>query len=168
VRDFGALPDWLPGLTPAVIEEGLAPDVVGCVRSFGLEGGPPVRERLLSLDDARYSFSYNFETPAFPVGDYHATFRLEPVTVGDRCFAEWGATFVEAPEDAGTYERIISTDVFAAGLASLAGKARGVGAPAGAERWLGARPAKVFVSAVLPASVERVWGRVRDFAGMGA
>ena len=166
VRDFGRLGDWLPGVENVTIEENRASDVVGCVRAFTI-GGQAVRERLTMLDDTRYAFSYNFETPAFPVRDYHAVMRLLPVTQGERTFAEWRATFVEAPEDAGRYEQIIARDVFAAGLASLGEKVRGAVAPAGARRWLDARPAKLFVSAVVPAPLEAVWARVRDFDAFG-
>ena len=166
VRDFGTLPSWVPGLGPCRIEDGLAPDVVGCIRAFALGDGTPVRERLTMLDDSRYSFAYNFETRAFPVEDYDATFQLIPVTNGDRTFAHWSARFEEAPEDKGKYERIISQDVFAAGLAALGERARGCMAPPGAVRWQGFRPAKVFCSSMLPVPVAPVWERMRDFASM--
>jgi hypothetical protein len=166
VRDFGALPSWVPGLGPCHIEDGLAPDVVGCVRAFQLGDGAPVREQLTMLDDSRYSFAYTFVTPAFPVEDYHATFRLIPVTSGDRTFAQWSAQFEEAPTDKGKYERIISQNVFAAGLAALGERVRERRAPPGAVRWQGFRPAKVFCSSVLPAPVAAVWERMRDFGSM--
>ncbi|HRX37646.1 MAG TPA: SRPBCC family protein, partial [Aestuariivirga sp.] len=70
VRDFNALPKWAVGVARSKIEDKLDPDVVGCVRSFKLGDGTLVRERLLMLDDARYTYSYNFETPAFPVKNY--------------------------------------------------------------------------------------------------
>ncbi len=166
VRDFSALPSWVPGLGPCHIEGGLAPDVVGCVRAFQLGDGTPVRERLTMLDDSRYSFAYTFVTPAFPVEDYHATFRLIPVTNGDRTFAQWSAQFEEALEDKGKYERIISQNVFAAGLAALGERVRERPAPPGAVRWQGFRPAKVFCSSVLPVPAAAVWERMRDFASM--
>ena len=65
-----------------------------CARSTRHDGGH-IRERLLSLDDARHCFSYNFEKPAFPVKNYLATLRLYPVTHSDQTFAEWEATFDE-------------------------------------------------------------------------
>ena len=168
VRDFSALPRWVDGVGPCAIEEGLAADSVGCVRAFSLGGGPQVRERLLSLDDARYRFAYNFETAAFPVANYQAEFELVPVTSGNHTFAQWSATFDEAPADAGKYAEIISRDVFAGGLASLAQRAAGHAPAAAAPRWQGWRPAKVFCSSVLAAPLAAVWARARDFAGMGA
>lgn len=166
VRDFSALPSWVPGLGPCRIEGGLAPDVIGCVRAFSLRDGTPVSERLTMLDDSRYAFAYTFVVPCFPVQDYHATFQLIPVTSGDRTFAQWSAEFDEALEDRGKYEQIISHAVFAAGLAALAERAAGRPAPAGAMRWLGARPAKVFCSSELPVPVEAAWAVMRDFASM--
>ena len=67
VRDFNGLPGWAVGVVRSKIEDRLDPDVVGCVRSFHTADGAHVRERLLTLDDANYTFNYNFEKPAFPV-----------------------------------------------------------------------------------------------------
>ncbi len=166
-RDFNGLPDWNPGVVESAIEDGRAADEVGCIRAFSLRDGTPVRERLLMLDDSLYRFAYNFETPAFPVANYRAEMELIPVTSGDRTFVQWSATFDEAPGDAGKYVAIISRDVFAGGLAALRAKTEGRPAPAGAERWKGLRPAKVFTTSVIDAPVDAVWARMRDFAGMG-
>ena len=76
VRDFNALPKWAPAIARSKIEDGLDADVVGCVRSFHTKDGGHVRERLLSLDDANYAFTNNFEKPAIPVKNYVATLRL--------------------------------------------------------------------------------------------
>ena len=92
---------------------------VACAPSPRRDGGH-VRERLLTLDDANYSFAYNFEKPAFPVRNYIATVRLYPITHTDETFAEWESTFDEAAGDEGKYEAIISRDVFAANWANLA------------------------------------------------
>ncbi|WP_158801804.1 MULTISPECIES: SRPBCC family protein [unclassified Acidisoma] len=167
IRDFGALAAWHPALSSSEIEQGDPPDRVGCIRSLQLHGGGGARERLLMLDDSRYSFSYNFETPAFPVGNYVSTLELIPVTNGDATFARWSATFDEQPEDAGKYVDIVSNAVFAVGLAALADKLRGAASPVvHTERWEGSRPAKVFCSSVIPAAASGVWREVRNFAGM--
>jgi uncharacterized protein YndB with AHSA1/START domain len=170
VRDFNALPKWAPAIARSKIEDGLDADVVGCVRSFHTKDGGHVRERLLMLDDANYAFTYNFEKPAFPVKNYIATLRLYPVTATDQTFAEWEATFDEAPGDAGKYEKIVSHDVFASNWANLAKiiAAKKPKKPEGAVRWKGYAPNKVWTSRVMRAPVEKVWGVIRDFAGMGA
>ena len=167
-RNFNGLPDWHPAVARSEIEDGLDPDVVGCVRSFHLGDGTHVRERLLSLDDSRYAFTYNFEKPAFPVADYLAGMELIPVTKTDQTFVQWWATFDERPEDAGRFVEIVSRDVFAAGLAALGAKAQGRAAPGGVQRWQGLRPAKVFTSSVIPGPIDAVWARIRNFADMGA
>ena len=169
VRDFNALPKWAANITSSKIEKGLDSDVVGCIRSFHLGNGAHVRERLLMLDDARRCFSYNFETPAFPVRNYLATLRLYPVTHTDHTFAEWEATFDEATEDEGKYEKIVSKDVFTVNfknLAAILAKSKPE-KPAGAERWKGGQPNKVWTSRVIKAPVDEVWKIMRDFAGMG-
>jgi uncharacterized protein YndB with AHSA1/START domain len=166
IRDFGALASWHPAIASSAIENGLDADVVGCIRSLQFKDGGHARERLLMLDDSRYSFSYNFETPAFPVANYVATIELIPVTNGNVTFARWSATFDERPEDNGVYTDIVSKAVFAPGLAALTTQLKGAAVPADALRWQGFRPAKVFCSSVLRAPLPRVWQEMRDFAGM--
>ena len=153
VRDFNGLPSWAPAIASSKIEGGLDSDVVGCVRSFYTHDGTHIRERLLMLDDARYQFSYNFEKPAFPVSNYIATLRLYPVTHSDRTFAEWEATFDEAPGDKGKYEKIVSEDVFAANLKNLAAIIAKTKPkkPERTLRWKGGQPNKVWTSRVMKA-----------------
>jgi hypothetical protein len=167
IRDFSALAAWHPALSHSEIEGGGDPDVVGCIRALTLGGGGTARERLLMLDDSRYTFSYNFEAPAFPVENYVATVELVPVTNGDKTLAIWSATFDERPEDKGVYEKLISEAVFATGWAALAEQLKDASVPVEAgPRWRGFRPAKVFCSSVIPLPAERVWSVMRDFASM--
>ena len=93
VRDFNGLPVWNPGVTDSEIEDGKAADQVGCVRSFHLQDGAHLRERLLAFSDLDMSMTYNFEKTPFAVRNYLATLRLAPITDSDRCFAEWWTTF---------------------------------------------------------------------------
>jgi uncharacterized protein YndB with AHSA1/START domain len=167
IRDFNGLPSWNAAIKKSEIEDGLDSDVVGCIRRFHLPDGTLVRERLLSLSDRDYSVSYNFETPAFPVANYLARIRLMPVTDSDRTFAEWEATFDEAPEDAGKYVDIISNGVFQGGWNSLKPIVAGRAAPSGARRWSGFPPNKVWCSTVIDGPIDAVWAIMRDFAGMG-
>jgi len=102
VRNFNGLPAWVDGVATSSIENGLDADVVGCIRSLILTDGSLVRERLLVLDDAGRTLTYNFETPAYPVDNYIATMRLLPVTRDDTTFAEWEANFDEASADRGS------------------------------------------------------------------
>jgi len=170
VRDFNALPNWAPAIASSKIEGGLDSDVVGCVRSLSTRDGAHVRERLLTLDDANYSFTYNFEKPAFPVKNYIATVRLYPITRSDESFAEWEATFDEAAGDEGKFEGIIARDVFSANWANLAKliAAKQPKKPEVSVRWKGYQPNKVWTSRVIRAPADKVWRVMRDFAGMGA
>ena len=170
VRDFNGLPNWVPAVAKSKIENGLDADVIGCIRSFHMQNGGHVRERLIALDDANYFFTYNFEKPAFPVKNYIATLRLYPVTHTNETFAEWTAHFDEAPGDEGKYERIVSKDVFAANWKSLANiiKTKKSQPPENAPLWKGGSPNKVWTSRMIKAPVDGVWNIMRDFAGMGA
>jgi len=107
------------------------------------------------------------ETAAFPVDNFLAGLELIPVTNTDQTFVQWWATFDEQPEDSGKFVEIVSRDVLAAGLKSLAEKTRGLAPPDDAERWQGLRPANVFTSSVIGGPVDAVWARIRDFAEMG-
>ncbi len=169
IRNFNDLPAWVPFVIDSKIEGGLDPDVVGCVRSFHTDDGKHVRERLLTLDDAHHTFSYNFEKPAFPIKNYIATVRLMPVTHSDQTFAEWEANFDETSEEQGKYVQLVSRDVFAKGWKSLSAKIKleKPRRPDGSERWKAWAPNKVWTSRVLKAPVDDVWNVMRDFTGMG-
>ena len=167
IRDFNGLPSWHPAIVRSEIEDGLDSDVIGCIRSFHLADGAHVRERLLSLSDRDHSFTYNFETPAFPVTNYIARIRLMPVTDSDRTFAEWEALFDESAGDAEKYVDIIANGVFQGGWNALKKALPGRSKPAGAARWAGFPPNKVWCSTVIDAPVADVWNVIRDFAGMG-
>jgi hypothetical protein len=93
IRDFNALPSWHPAIAKSEIEGGRASDAIGCVRSFLMKDGGHLREQLLALSDVDHYFTYNILVSPMPVNDYVATFRLTPITVGNRTFAEWWADF---------------------------------------------------------------------------
>ena len=76
VRDFNSLPKWFPGVTDSHIEPGVAANQAGCVRNFGLEGGPRIRERLLALSDPDHACEYTMIECPLPITNYAATLRL--------------------------------------------------------------------------------------------
>ena len=51
LRDFNSHWQWHPAVAESHIEDGLAPDQVGCVRNFRLADGAHLREQLLALSD---------------------------------------------------------------------------------------------------------------------
>jgi hypothetical protein len=50
-----------------------------------------LREQLLAVFGVDHSFTCNILVSPMPVKNYVATFRLTPITVGNRTFAEWWA-----------------------------------------------------------------------------
>lgn len=103
LRDFNGLPNWFPGVTDSHIEPGKTAGQAGCVRNFGLEGGPRMREQLLAISDDSHSFSYKMLEGPLPVSSYQATVRLLPVTDGNQTFAELTSEFAcaEKAEESG-------------------------------------------------------------------
>ncbi len=166
IRDFNGLPNWIPGVVSSSIEGGEPADRVGCVRLIGVDGGGSCSERLIALDDSRYSVSYGFVQNLFPISGHLATIELIPCTSGERTFVQWSASFNDLPGHEGETAPVMQAGVFDAGLANLAAKLKGAAAPAGAVRWDGWRPAKVFCSSVIHGPREKVWPIVRDFIGM--
>jgi hypothetical protein len=98
---------------------------VGAVRSFHLQDGAHLRERLLSFSDVERSFSYNFEKTPFAVRNYHATLRVSPVTDSGKAFVEWWTTFDCEPEKIEEWVETFAGVVFKGGLDAL--KARFAG-----------------------------------------
>jgi hypothetical protein len=120
LRDFNDMPKWTGGIVvESEIEEGLAGDQVGAVRSFKLGDGEHLRERLLSHSDAYRMYSYNFEKTPFDVDDYHATLRVRPVTDGNVSFVEWSTTFTCDRDRVEEWENFFSQEVFQGALEAV-------------------------------------------------
>ena len=116
IRDFNGLPDWHPLVAESRIEAGAPADQVGCVRSFKLDDGEHLRERLLSHSDADRMYSYNFEKKPFDVDNYHATLRVKPVTDGNVSFVEWYTTFDADRDRVEEWVNFFSQEVFQSAL----------------------------------------------------
>jgi hypothetical protein len=119
IRDFNSLPAWHPAVPDSTIEDGLTGQHVGAVRSFHLQDGAHLRERLLGYSDVDRHYSYNFEKTPFSVLNYHATLRVTPVTDGDRAFVEWWTTFDCEPEKIDDWIHTFAEVVFKGGLDAL-------------------------------------------------
>ncbi|MXY40879.1 MAG: SRPBCC family protein [Rhodospirillaceae bacterium] len=119
VRDFNALPDWVPAVRESRIEGGQPSDQVGCVRAFRLEDGGFLRERLLALSDYDYSVTYSILESPMGVENYIATLKLAPVTDGSRTFAEWTAEFDCDPAAEAELVANIGNTVFQAAFDAL-------------------------------------------------
>lgn len=119
VRDFNALPRWHPRIAESSIEDGLPSDKIGCVRSFRLQNGDRIRERLLGLSDHDLFCTYAILESPMPLTNYVATLRLTPISDGDRTFIEWTAEFDCAPEVEEELVTGIGENVFQGGFDSL-------------------------------------------------
>ena len=119
VRDFNALPDWVPAVRESRIEGGQPSDQVGCVRAFRLEDGGFLRERLLALSDYDYSVTYSILESPMGVENYIATLKFVPVTDGSRTFAEWTAEFDCDPAAEAELVANIGNTVFQAAFDAL-------------------------------------------------
>jgi Polyketide cyclase / dehydrase and lipid transport len=93
IRDFNGLPKWFPGVTDSHIEADQRSGQVGCIRNFGMQGGPRMREQLLALSDHTHCCTYKMLEGPLPVRNYVGTVHLLPVTDGDRTFAEYMVEF---------------------------------------------------------------------------
>ena len=119
LRDFNGLANWHPLIESSRIEKGHPADKVGCVRSFQLKDGARIREKLLSLSDYDFTYSYAILDSPMDLSDYVATLRLFPVTEGNRCFIEWSAEFDCPPEKAAELAEAVGGGVFQTGLDAL-------------------------------------------------
>lgn len=119
IRDFNALPRWHPRIAESQIEDGQLPDRIGCVRSFRLQNGDRIRERLLGLSDHELFCTYAILESPMPLENYVATLRLTPISDGDRTFIEWTAEFDCAPEVEDELVAGISQNVFQGGFDAL-------------------------------------------------
>jgi hypothetical protein len=119
VRDFNGMPAWHPLIADSRIEGGGPSDQIGCIRHFHLRDGALIRERLLSLSDYDYTFTYEIVESPMGVANYVATLKLVPVTDGNRCFGEWTAEFECDPSREAALIDSIGQGVFQAGFNAL-------------------------------------------------
>lgn len=119
VRDFNALPRWVPLVRSSRIEGNLSSDQIGCVRAFETRDGGKLREKLLALSDYDYACTYAILESPMGVSDYVATMKFTPITDGDRTFAEWTAEFDCEPARAEELVDFIGQTVFQAAFDNL-------------------------------------------------
>jgi NADPH2:quinone reductase len=119
LRDFNSHLYWHPIIATSEIEDGRAPDEVGCVRSFTLKDGNALREQLLTLDDRNYVSTYCILDSTIPLQRYVATVRLKPVTDGNRTFWHWQSTFATPRGRERELADAVGGGVYEAGFAAL-------------------------------------------------
>lgn len=119
VRDFNGLPGWHPAIASSEIEDGRPSDSVGCVRSFRLQDGGHIRERLLALADTDRSCTYSILEAPMPLSGYVATLSVTPITDGDRAYVQWTAEFACDPADEAGLVELVGDAVFQGGFDAL-------------------------------------------------
>jgi NADPH:quinone reductase-like Zn-dependent oxidoreductase len=125
LRDFNSHVYWHPIIATSEIEDGLAPDQVGCIRNFTLKDGNALREQLLTLDDYNCVSTYCIVDSTIPLQRYVATVRLKPVTDGRRTFWHWQSTFATPPGRERELADSVGNGVYEAGFAALRDYLRG-------------------------------------------
>ncbi len=126
VRDFNGLPDWYPeAIAASEIEDGKAADSVGAVRSFTLQDGTHLREKLIAHSDETRSYTYDFQKTPFDVDNYLATLRVTPVTDGNIAFVEWWTTFDCDRDQQDHWTGFFANEIFQNGFKALKKRMRG-------------------------------------------
>ncbi len=154
LRDFNSHWAWHPAVGESVIENGEAPDQVGCVRNFYLKDGNHIREQLLGLSDEDYFSTYCILDATLPMQRYVATVKLKPVTDGERTFWHWQSTFDVPRGREQEFADLVGKGVYEGGFEGLRAYLRRGGAAAAA--LAAGRPATVgaagaATAAALPA-----------------
>ncbi len=119
LRDFNGHDRWHPAVAESRVEDGLSPDVVGCVRDFRLADGGRIREQLLSLSDKTRSFTYCILEAPIPLVNYVATVRLRPVTDGSRTLWQWEGRFRPPPGRLRELEQLVGEQIYQAGFEAI-------------------------------------------------
>ncbi len=119
IRDFNGHDRWHPAVRASQIERGSPSDMVGCVRSFRLEDGSVLREKLLALSDLEQTFTYCLLDTPVPLFNYVAHVRLFPVTDGDRTFWEWESRFDTPAGRSGELAELVGDGIYAAGFEAV-------------------------------------------------
>jgi NADPH:quinone reductase len=119
LRDFNSHDRWHPAVAESHIENGEAPDQVGCVRNFRLRDGAHIREQLIGLSDTEHVSTYCILDATVPLQRYVATLQLKPVTDGNRTFWHWQSTFDTPPGREAELVDLVGRGVYEAGFEAL-------------------------------------------------
>ena len=119
LRDFNSHGAWHPAVGESQIENGEAPDQVGCVRSFHLKDGNHIREQLLALSDRDHVSTYCILDATLPMKRYVATVQLKRITDGERTFWHWQSTFEVPPGREKEFEQLVGKSVYEGGFEGL-------------------------------------------------
>lgn len=122
IRGFNSHLDWHPVVATSVIEDDLAEDAIGCVRSFTLQTGEALREQLIALSDLEHSFSYKILTSDVPLMNYTAHVKLSRVTASERTHWRWWSTFATQIGKEAELSTVVREGVYHAGFEAVAAR----------------------------------------------
>ena len=119
LRDFNGHDRWHPAVKESHIEKRLPADVVGAVRSFRLEDGSELRERLLALSDAEMTYSYCLLDTPIPLLNYVSHVSLHRVTDGEVTFWRWTSEFDAPRGQERRLSRVVGEEIYLRGFAAI-------------------------------------------------
>ena len=91
VKNFDSLDKWHPAVESDKIVSGKNNEV-GAERMLTLKGGGTIHEKLLAIDDKRYSMRYSILEGVLPVSDYTSTITVAAAGK-DRSTVTWSGSF---------------------------------------------------------------------------
>lgn len=119
LRDFNGHDRWHPAVRRSALEEGRKTDQISAVRSFELETGDRIRERLLSLSDKDKRLRYSIVDADVPLRDYVAEISLKPITDGNRTFWSWTSKFRTPKGREDELAKLVAEGVYEAGFEAV-------------------------------------------------
>jgi hypothetical protein len=110
---------WAGVESQTIIEGGNAGDQVAAIRRVTM-GDKIIRQILLAHSDIDRSYTYALcDPPPFPVRNYIATIRIDPIVETNKAFVDWWATFDCAAEECDRWTKHFEKEGFAKWLAAL-------------------------------------------------
>ena len=119
IRDFNGMPAWHPGIEQSSLDSGASGTEVGALRRLTLGGGGVVVERLLTIDELGYSFTYQILESPFAVRRYISTLRMAPITDSGQTFIEWWSDYDSEAADEDELTKTFAGGVYAGGIKAL-------------------------------------------------
>ena len=110
IGGFNALPDWHPMVEKSELAKG------GSERKLTLPGGATITEKLESMDDKSFRYSYSITDSPLPVADYHST--IEVHEEGKESVVDWMGRFEPKGASAEDAQKAIQ-DIYQAGFDNL-------------------------------------------------
>lgn len=118
IRDFNGLPTWHPFVVRSEIVDGLTGTTIGAIRRFEQSNGAIVKEKLIGLDDFRYSMTYFLLEAPIPVQNYFGFIELVPLDPIGKTLMTWTVDYDVEPDQASELEQGLK-EVLAMGFSRL-------------------------------------------------